>query len=68
MDQANKANYKAQLDTLHQAGFTTLEIRRLLRFRQLFLASEQDQAPADLAHLQFIRWLVEHGRLTDQLT
>ncbi|MBE3558142.1 MAG: hypothetical protein IMW89_02830 [Ktedonobacteraceae bacterium] len=69
MDQMEyQKNYKEQFEFLHQAGFTLLEIRRLTRLRQTYQPDEQDQAPADLARLRFVRWLVETGRLTDQLT
>jgi hypothetical protein len=64
----DQINYKEGLETLRRAGFTTLEIHRLYRFRQAYVENKMDQAPADLARLQFIRWLVENGKLTDQLT
>lgn len=31
------------------------------------VSNELDWAPADLARLRFIRWLVENGKLTEQL-
>ena len=61
-------NYKEGLEALYRAGFTTTEVARLADLRRTYLAQAQDQAPADLARLQFIRWLVANGRLTDQLT
>lgn len=61
-------NYKEGLEALYRAGFTTNEVARLADLRRTYLAQAQDQAPADLARLRFIRWLVANGRLTDQLT
>lgn len=60
-------NFHEWFEKLRRAGFTGLEISRLSRFRQVYVVNEKDQAEVDLAHLQFVRWLVEHGRLTDQL-
>jgi hypothetical protein len=63
----DRSNYKEGLAALQGVGFTTNEIERLCRFRRAFVENEQEQAPADLARLRFIRWLVEKGKLTDQL-
>ncbi len=61
-------DYKERLEALRRAGFTTLEIERLYQFRRAYVENEMDQAPADLSRLQFIRWLVVNGKLTDQIT
>jgi hypothetical protein len=58
-------NYKERLEALRRAGFTTLEIERLIQFRHVYSENEMDQARADLSRLEFIRWLVAYGRLTD---
>jgi hypothetical protein len=60
-------NYKEGLEALFRAGFKTSEITRLAELRRRYIQDEQDQSPADLARLRFIRWLVANGRLTDQL-
>ena len=59
-------DYKEKLEELRRAGCTAQEIQRLSLFRQAYMTNEKDQAPADLSRLQFIRWLVEHGRMSDQ--
>jgi len=66
MDQVNE---QEQLAILYRAGFTRVESERLARFRRKYLKyrPDQDQACLDFAHLQFIRWLVEHGKLTEHL-
>jgi hypothetical protein len=67
MECTGYTDYKERLEALRRAGFTTLEITRLYKFRRAYIANELDQAPADLARLQFVRWLVVNGKLTDQL-
>ena len=63
----NQMNYKEALETLRKAGFTAPEIDRLCRLRRAYTESEMDQAPADLRRLEFVRWLVVTGKLTDQI-
>jgi len=63
----DRLNFKEELAALHRVGFTTTEIKRLCLFRRAFIENGQDKAPGDLAHLRFIRWLVEKGKLTEQL-
>jgi hypothetical protein len=63
----DQMSYKEKFVLLVKAGFTAAEMKRLCRFRSTYVKNEQDQvAPENLSHLYFIRWLVEHGRLTDQ--
>jgi hypothetical protein len=60
-------NYKEDLDLLRRAGFTLTEITRLYQLRRAYVQHELDWAPADLARLRFVRWLVDNGRLSDNL-
>jgi hypothetical protein len=46
---------------LRSVGFTELEIDRLSQLRRDYRIS----IPLDYARLQFVRWLVTTGRLTD---
>jgi hypothetical protein len=59
-------SYKRGLEVLWKAHFTPGEIKRLCHVRRMYVENEQDQAPTNLSHLQFIRWLVKNGRLTEQ--
>ncbi len=59
----NQMNDEEALELLRRAGFTVSQINRLMQLRRDYRASE----PLDSARLQFIRWLVRTGRLTDQL-
>lgn len=61
-------DYKQGLLTLQQAGFTTQQINRLTLFKRDYLKNEMDQAALELSRLQFARWLVMHGKLSDQLS
>lgn len=64
-----RMNYKEELENLCRAGFTQGEIVRLSRFRQMYHMHkrEEDQPQIDLSRLRFVRWLVEHGKLSEQL-
>lgn len=62
----NQMNYKKALEMLCRAGFSASEIDRLCRFRRKFAESEMDRAPVDRRRLEFVRWLVATGRLTDK--
>jgi hypothetical protein len=55
------------LETLRQAGFTTSESERLCLLRKRYQQQANEQACADLRRLQFARWLVMTGKLTDRL-
>ena len=61
----NQMDYKEALEMLHRVGFTAPEIDRLCRLRREYAAQEIDWTPADYRRLEFVRWLVATGRLTD---
>jgi len=64
----NQMNHEEGVVMLHRSGFSAQEIDRLCRLRRVYAdKSEMDQAALDLRRLQFARWLVETGKLTDQL-
>ena len=54
-------------EMLRQRGFTPREIDRLIRLRRKNTALEQVVIEED-PRLQFVRWLVVNGKLTDQIT
>jgi hypothetical protein len=62
----DQMSYKEKFVLLVKAGFTAAEMKRLCRVRSTYVKNEQDQAPENLSHLYFMRWLVKHGRLTDE--
>lgn len=65
----DRMNFKEELETLCRAGFTHEEILRLSHFRHTYGMHKQeaDQPQLDISRLRFIRWLVEHGKLSEQL-
>ena len=54
-------------EMLCNSGFTTSEIEQLERLRKDYAENKGDQLPADQRRLEFARWLVTTGRLTEQI-
>jgi hypothetical protein len=64
----NQINHEEELVMLLKLGFSVQEIGRLRRLRRAYAKkSEMDQATLDPRRLEFVRWLVKTGKLTDQL-
>jgi hypothetical protein len=63
----NQMDNKDALDMLRRAGFTAKEIDRLSELRRDRVGNTLDRAPAEQRRLEFIRWLVATGRLTDYI-
>jgi hypothetical protein len=63
----NQMSDEEAFDMLRSAGFTMPEIDRLTRLRRNYRVGELDQAHPNQARLEFVRWLVQNGRLTDQI-
>jgi hypothetical protein len=59
----NQFNDEDAYHLLLKAGFTPTEIDQLARLRRDYRAN----IPLDYARLQFVRWLVQTGRLTEQI-
>lgn len=64
----NQVDYKDALDLLRRARFSKTEIERLARLRRERAGNKLDQASADRRRLEFVRWLVATGRLTDSIS
>jgi hypothetical protein len=52
-------------EQLLDAGWELTQIERLCQFRDNYVQTRLDQAELDIRHLEFIRWLVLTGRLSD---
>ena len=50
------------IDALLDEGFTVDEANRLIQLREEY---EERQAREETNYHRFVRWLVEHGRLSD---
>lgn len=59
---------QAELNILRKKGFTERQITRFCHLRQSYGQNEMDQLPLDRHRLEFARWLVATGRLTEQIT
>ncbi|HXZ05789.1 MAG TPA: hypothetical protein VEH81_13225 [Ktedonobacteraceae bacterium] len=54
-------------DTFYQVEFTASEIERLEKLKQAYAENKQDHMFENYRHLEFVRWLVQNGKLTEQL-
>lgn len=61
----NSEEIKESQESLLEVGFTQTQIERLSQFRRNYLEKERQQVLAELRRLEFVRWLVATGRLSD---
>jgi hypothetical protein len=52
-------------ESLFEVGLTSKQIQRLSDFRRDYIEKEKQVALSIQRHLEFMRWLVKNGRLTD---
>ncbi len=60
-------SYKEDIQILREAGFTEAEMRRLSELRRILAEEGKYLELADYRRLQFVRWLVATGKLTEQV-
>ena len=69
MSPMNLSQMYRAVTRLLDAGLTIPEIERLSQFRKNFQQTSEDLPDTtlhlDLHHLEFIRWLVQTGRISD---
>ncbi|GCE46426.1 hypothetical protein EI42_04493 [Thermosporothrix hazakensis] len=58
---------KDEYEILRRGGFAEKEMLQLSRLRALHQEKERQQAAIAHRRLEFIRWLVARGKLTDQI-
>jgi hypothetical protein len=63
--ESNENNVET-LGSLLDLGFTSLQIERLTYLRNSYAEREQKQLLMEQRRLEFARWLVSTGRLTDE--
>ena len=56
---------KEDRDILRKGGFAENEVTQLSKLRTDYNEREKRQATADYRRLEFIRWLVHTGKLSD---
>jgi hypothetical protein len=59
--------YKEDCEILRKAGFTEEEMNHLSKLRRNLAEEGKYQELADYRRLQFVRWLVNTGKLTEQV-
>jgi hypothetical protein len=58
---------KDDREILRKSGFAEGEVLRLSQLRKDYTEREKRQAVADHRRLEFVRWLVNTGKLSDQI-
>lgn len=58
---------KEDRDILRKGGFAENEVVELSKLRAFYAEKEKQQAAATKRRLEFIRWLVATGKLSDQI-
>lgn len=58
---------KKDIQILREAGFTEAEIRRLSELRRTLAEEGKYLDLLDYRRLEFVRWLVATGKLTEQV-
>ena len=56
--------HEAEQEILRQAGFTSAQMHRLLRYRTAYRAGHYHPDQYAPARLHFARWLYQHGKLS----
>ena len=59
--------YKEDREILRKAGLTEAQMNRLSNLRRNLAAEAKYQELVDYRRLQFVRWLVHTGKLTEQI-
>ncbi len=54
-------------EMLYQAEFTASEIDRLEKLRRVYAENKQNHMSENYRRLEFVRWLVTTGKLTEQI-
>jgi len=58
---------KDDREILRKGGFVDGEVQRLNKLRQDYTEREKLQETVDQRRMEFIRWLVNNGRFSDQI-
>ncbi len=60
--------YTEDHDMLQKVGFTEVEVHRLSELRRNLAAERKHLNLVEYRRLRFVRWLVQTGKLTEQIT
>ncbi len=64
----NPVDYKKADEILNSVDFTESEREHLWRLKRAYMEKRLSHMSVDHHRLEFVRWLVTTGKLTDQLT
>ena len=60
-------DHKEDREMLRENGFAEVEMDRLSRLRRYYNERKRGQALAEQRRLEFVRWLVLTGKLTERI-
>ena len=55
------------IKALRRVGFSLKESIRLIKWRDHYVRNEMDLSPSEYRRMEFARWLVAHGKLTERI-
>ncbi|HET9920423.1 MAG TPA: hypothetical protein VFQ30_11315 [Ktedonobacteraceae bacterium] len=58
---------KDDCEMLRKVGFAEAEVKELSRLRRNYYEELRQQAAMELRRFEFIRWLVDTGKITDHI-
>jgi uncharacterized protein YnzC (UPF0291/DUF896 family) len=58
---------KDDCEMLRKIGFADAEVKELSRLRRDYYEKLRQQAAMELRRFEFVRWLVDTGKITDQI-
>jgi uncharacterized protein YnzC (UPF0291/DUF896 family) len=63
----HSVDHQVTYEMLYQAGFTASEIDRLEKLRRAYAENKRNHMSENYRRLEFVRWLVTTGKLTEQI-
>ena len=58
---------KDECEMLRKVGFAEAEVKELSRLRRDYYEQLRQQTAVEMRRFEFVRWLVNKGKLTDQI-
>jgi hypothetical protein len=55
------------IKALRSIGFSLKESIRLIKWRNRYVRNEMDFSPSEYRRMEFAKWLVAHGKLTERM-
>ena len=58
---------KEDREILRKGGFAESEVKQLSQLRKLHIESERLRQLAEIRRMEFVRWLVDTGKISEQI-